>query len=306
MEIETLDLKSLLVFTRVGELGSLSKAAASLGLTQPTMSRIIGALETQFGGALFYRTGRGVSLTELGSFALPRAKALLTEADQLSADVRDLGRAPSGLVSLAILPSMMQPLVARLYLEMATHNPGIRLRILEGFSGQIEAWIAEGRTDIGLLTRYRTSSASRDDVLMVSELYLIAPPNAATMEPTVDFKKLAGLPLVLPASPNGLRVLLEETARQHLVSLNVVLEADSLTAQKDMVRRCACYTVLTRQAIYEELAGGKLAASRIVRPTLSRQAVITTSTQRPLSRAGRTVLHTVRRLVSALIDEKTW
>lgn len=299
-----MDLRSLETLVRVSELGSLTKAAAALGVTQPSLSRVIGRLEREIGGTLFHRTGRGVSLTELGEAALPRARALLVEAEQLSAEMRDLGRSPSGSVTLGILPSMMVPLAARLFEELRARLPGIRLRVFEGFSEQIAQWVAEGRVDIGLLSRYRAIRPNVDDVLLTSRLLLVGP-GAPALPATTEFSRLARLPLVLPASPNGLRVLLDETARKQRLKLNVVLEADSLDAQKAVVRRCACYALLPSQAIFEELASGALSASRVVKPELTRAVVVTANTQRPMSRAGREVLRTVRRVVAEPIDSRT-
>jgi len=301
-----MDLKSLETFVRISELGSLTKAAAVLGVTQPSLSRIIGRLEQEVGGILFHRTGRGVSLTELGEAALPRARALLVEAEQLSTDMRDLGRAPSGGVTLGILPSMMLPLAARLFDDLRSRLPGIRLRVFEGFSEQIEQWVAEGRVDIGLLSRYRAIRTHRDDVLLTSRLLLVGPAKPHALPATTEFSRLAKLPLVLPASPNGLRVLLDETAHKQGFKLNVVMEADSLDAQKAVVRRCACYALLSSQAIFEEQNGGTLSASRIVKPELTRVVVVTTNTHRPLSRAGREVLRTVRQVVAEPIDAKPY
>ena len=70
-----IDLEPLSVFVTSADLKSFSKAAVALGLSQPSVSRPIADLETRLGGPLFYRTGRGVALTELGEILLPRAKA---------------------------------------------------------------------------------------------------------------------------------------------------------------------------------------------------------------------------------------
>src|SRR5690349_10313297 len=92
------DLGSLQVFVRVAELGSISKAAFSLGTSQPTVSRIVSELEQELGGDLFYRTGRGVSLSELGEMILHRARGLINSAQQMTADAQDFGKAPAGNV----------------------------------------------------------------------------------------------------------------------------------------------------------------------------------------------------------------
>jgi len=293
-----MDMKALQCFVRVSEMGSLSRAAAEAGMTQPSFSRSIAALEHHFGGRLFHRTGRGVTLTDLGEAALPRAKLLLVHADQLTADVRDLRQSPSGTVALGLLPSLVPRLASRLFERMSAEFPGIRLRILEGFSDQIERWLMEGRIDIALLARYRTLRSGKEDILLRSELLLIGPPGRRAPVSDVPFRQIAAAPLVLPGAPNGLRLLLEETARKHKCALNVVVEADSIVAQKELVRRCGCYTVLTAEAVAEERAHGMLTTRRIAKPRLARFTTVSTTTQRPLSRAARMVVKALRELTA--------
>lgn len=293
-----MDLSALASFVRVAEMGSLSKAAAAAGMTQPTFSRAVAALEHHFGGQLFHRTGRGVTLTDLGEAALPRAKMLLVQAEQLSADVRDLRQAPTGTVALGLLPSLVPQFAPQLFERIRAGFPGIRLRILEGFSDQIERWLMEGRIDIALLARYRTLRSTKEDLLLRSELLLVCPPRQRVPVTNAAFRQIASLPLVLPGAPNGLRLLLEETARRQRCALNVVIEADSIVAQKDLVRRCGCYTVLAAEAVADERAHGVLAARRIVKPQLARFTTVSTTTQRPLSRAARVVMKTLRELTA--------
>src|ERR1019366_4601958 len=144
----SMNLISIGTFARVAEFGSFSKAGISLGVAQPTISRVIGELEREFGGELFYRTGRGAKLTELGEMLLPRAQVLLDTAEQLATDAAAFGKAPVGNVSVASLPSLTQPLASPLYNYVREYAPGIKLRLVEGFSDQIERCVADGAVDI--------------------------------------------------------------------------------------------------------------------------------------------------------------
>jgi DNA-binding transcriptional LysR family regulator len=76
---------SMHIFVRIARTGSLSAAARELGMTQPTMSRTMTALEQQIGVALLTRSTRRVTLTEAGTEYLARSEmilAALEEADQ--------------------------------------------------------------------------------------------------------------------------------------------------------------------------------------------------------------------------------
>jgi DNA-binding transcriptional LysR family regulator len=71
--------QEMTVFVRVAENGSLSRAARELNISQPSVSRIVGTLESRLGATLLLRTTRAISLTEAGGVYLERARYLLAE-----------------------------------------------------------------------------------------------------------------------------------------------------------------------------------------------------------------------------------
>jgi DNA-binding transcriptional LysR family regulator len=74
--------QEMTVFVRVAECGSLSRAARELKLSQPSVSRIVGALEARLDTTLLLRTTRSISLTEAGALYLERARYLLAEVEE--------------------------------------------------------------------------------------------------------------------------------------------------------------------------------------------------------------------------------
>jgi len=301
-----MDLKSLKIFVHVSDLGSLTKAAIDLGVTQPTLSRSIVQLEEEFGGPLFYRTGRGVVLTDIGIAALPLARSLVAHADDVLTEICEHGRSPTGKISMGILPSMAHPITSRLFDLVRKQLPGIRLQIYEGFSDQIDQWLASGHVDLGLLSRYRAIRPQQDEIMFNSGLLLVGPPSNQAVPDIIDFKQLVDLPLVLPMSPNGLRLLVDETAKRLGMTLNVALEADSLGTQKDVIQNYGCYSVLSPQAVYKEMQAGSISASVIINPSLSRTAILTSTTQRPLSRTGLQVMKLTHQIIDDLRDDMGW
>ena len=291
-----MDLKALRAFVKVAELGSISQAAMALGLTQSSLSRIVAGLEKSFGSPLFYRTGRGVTLTDVGDAALPRARRIVIESEQLFAEVRDFGQEPSGVVTLGLMPSLMTSIAGPLYREVREHHPRITLRMLEGFSARVEEWLADGTADIGFVSRYRKADFRKGELLATSHLVLVGVPGESREPRSIRFRELARIPLVLPAIPNGLRIAVDAVAHRLGVKLNVVAEADSLEAQKAIISLRGCRTVLSLHTVQREVASGALAARAIVEPQMPRAIIISTTTQRPLSRAARQVIAVVRRL----------
>lgn len=292
-----MEISALRVFVKVAELGNLSQSATALGLTQPSVSRIISNLEKAFGGAVFYRTGRGVTLTEIGLSALPRARAIVSQSDQLVIDIRDLVDSPSGLVAIAMLPSLVEDYGGDIFDQVREQYPGVRLRFLEGFSSQIEEWLADGRADLGVLSRYQRRIGTQEQLVSESQLTLVGSADWSSKRRSISFSDLGQYPLILPANPNGLRLAVDDAARRQQVRLNVVAEADSLLAQKKITLRKGCFAILSAQTVANEVHLGLLNSVPLVKPTVPRLVVMATTTQRPLSRAARAITRLVRSVI---------
>jgi DNA-binding transcriptional LysR family regulator len=294
------DIEALRLFVKVAELGNLSHAAAVIGVTQPTVSRVLRALEDSLQVTLFHRTGRGVKLTAAGELTLLRARALLAHADQFSADIRDQTRTPSGTVTVALLTMYMRMLAADLFEEVRQRFPGIVLRLLESFSVEHEDWLSHGWVDIALVTRYGTTGLGRPEVLGRSDVMVVGNPDLGGAGDELPFRLLASVPLVLPAAPNGLRLRVDEEARRRGLQLNVVLEADSVEAQHAIISRGRRYALWSQHLVQLQRFDAHFAARRITDPRLPRCVMMKTTTHHPLSRASREVARILRRLVLAV------
>lgn len=294
------DLAKLELFAAVAELGSLTKAAAARNSAQPAISRQIAALERECGGRLFARTGRGMALTELGRKILPRIKTMLATAEDLSEDVGASSGVPMGDVRIGSLPSLYKLLVFPLFRAVRKRFPKIRLHIFEGSGGQIDEWITNGYIDIGLPYRYGNRLRSDTQKLFEVDSCLIGPAgDALTASRTVEFSQLAGIPLVLPGAPSMVRLMLDQLARRKQIQFDIILEADSLQIQKEVVLNGLGYTINPRHAAMTEIDQGLLQASRIVNPAFDRTVVLVTTSVRPPSLACREVSKLIRQIGQA-------
>lgn len=292
-------LDSLRVFVTAARRRSFSSAAVDLGLAQPTISRIIKELEQEWNQSVFHRTGRGVALSEFGEVALARAEGLLRDADQLTEDLRSLSRSPVGQVSIGIPPSMVAAVIPALVQSLQVEAPGVRLYIREGFSDQIERWLANGDVEIGLVSKYRETGQRAEPWLFTSPLVLARSASLGPMPPAIDFAEVEGKPLVLPMHPNGLRVAVETVARRLRFALNVVVDAESILAQKLIAEKCGCYMIKAAQTL-TEIPAGTFATSLLGNPGLYRYIIVQTTQQRPISRAAREVASRVSGLVRGI------
>lgn len=300
------DLDRLRLFVQVAELGSLTRVAIANDTMQSAISRQVAALERHCGGRLFQRTGRGVTLSAFGAQILPRVKMLLADADQLVADMKSNAGVPTGEVRLGLVPSLAQPLVDMLYRQLRTKYPEIRLRCFDASSGRVDEWIADGRLDIGIPFRYGRVPATEQALAQVDTYLVGAPGDRLTAADTVDFDLIHEVPLVLPGAPNGLRVALDHLSKRRRIALNVAMEADSLTIQKDLAAAGTAHTILSGHAVLRERRAGMLQAARIVNPGLDRTITIATTTHRPLSLAAREVAKLLRSILEQIAADGRW
>lgn len=287
---------------QVADAGSLSRVAVLSDSVQSAISRQIAALEREAGGRLFDRTGRGVALTERGRRLYPEVKALLAEAQRVEGMLRGRDEVPRGEVRLGLMPSVAELLVAQLFNRARQAFPEVRLRLFEGSNGQLDAWVSSGHVDFAVLYRYGKVARPLEEPLFDVETFLVgAPGDPLTNGGSVPFSALDGLPLVLPGSPNGLRVVLDRIARRQSEGfrLNVVLEADSLPIQRSMASHGEAYAVHGGVVVRRDVQAGIVSAAPIVEPGIRRTMVLATTTQRPLLPAAREV----SRLVRVMADE---
>jgi DNA-binding transcriptional LysR family regulator len=116
----------------LAEAGSFSRAAAACFVTQPGFSRSIRALEDDLGQPLFDRVGRRAELTPFGRDVLQRARALVTDADELRASGRRAREGAAGRVAIGLGSGPAALLTAPLLLHVATTHPRLRVDLTTG------------------------------------------------------------------------------------------------------------------------------------------------------------------------------
>jgi len=309
MADEELNLRALRVFVETAQLQSITRAAVSLGIAQSAVSRMVAELERRFGGRLFLRTGRGVAPTPLTLDLLPRIMSLLADAGELDERARYQSGSPAGLVILGLVPAWAGPIASRLLSGLREELPRVRLRVLEGYSGEIEEWLASGRIDIGMLNRYQRVRQIGHRRLLTSDMHLIGRPASfrhisvpRDAEP-LTLRALGACPLVLPSRPNALRSALDAWQHDSGQVLNIVIEADAYSIIRRLLLDHDLFSILPAHAVAEELAAGMLAAERIHERELRQSVMLVPGSHRPSTQASRAVLQRIPGVVRELLAE---
>jgi DNA-binding transcriptional LysR family regulator len=293
-----MDFEKLEIFVQVAECGSLSKAAMLSHVGPSALSRQLAALEAECGGRLLHRTGRGVSLTDLGQRILPNAKALLKEADRFKSEVELASGVCRGVVHIGCVATLATRLMAPVFLLARQRYPDVLLHVVTGMSGQIEQWVADGSIDLGFIIRHGAQNLPAEDHLLVldSPLCLVAPPgDRLTRSSEVAFADLHEVPLIQPG-PAASRQSLEETARKMSVRLNVIAEVDSLDLMKSLVAQRGGYALLLELSIREDVRAGRLSAAKVISPEMVGHVCLVQAPGKSGDRAAREIAVLVRQV----------
>ncbi len=124
-----LKLRDLYVFSTVVRCGSMAKAAARLGVAQPTVSEAIAGLEHTFGVRLLDRSTRGVEPTMYGDALLKRSVAAFDELKQSSRDIEFLADPTVGELRIGCVETLSATLVPRVLLRFSELYPRVIVRL---------------------------------------------------------------------------------------------------------------------------------------------------------------------------------
>lgn|SRR5690606_22966217 len=142
-------LKQIRAFVAVARLGSFTRAAERIGLSQPALTMTIRQLEEEIGITLFDRTTRRVTLTTDGREFLPTAERLLADLDLAIEDLRAVAERRRGRIGVAAVYSVASRLLPDLVASFTRAYPGIRVHLRDGNSSSVCRAVRSHEVDFG-------------------------------------------------------------------------------------------------------------------------------------------------------------
>jgi DNA-binding transcriptional LysR family regulator len=201
-----MELAQLRCVVAVADHGNFTKAAASLHLTQPSLSYSIGKLEAELGVQLFRRLARGVALTDAGAALVEHARRALDEADAARAAAAGVAEVVSGTLSLVSLRTFVggfSRLVARFHerfpgVLVVLHDPEGDARVAELLRG--------GDCDLGVLRMVDVPEDLDVTRIGVEEAVVALPPGTEMAEREfITLEEVANLTMIAPPKGNPIR-----------------------------------------------------------------------------------------------------
>ena len=237
MELRTVD-----QVLAVAEHGSLSAAAAVLGLSQPALTKAIRRLDEECGAILFERSARGVSLTQAGEAFLRHARNLRATMRAASLELDALRRGVAGRLRIGAGPSWQGMLLPEAIAAFRASHAEVRIEVVGGMDAALKALLRAGELDFVLAAVGDASADAAPDLVqraLLSDRYRVVAAIAHPLRrrPLVAIADLLDFPWILPAPGTYLVDRLQAIFRaEGLAAPEPAIETDSQALRFALMR----------------------------------------------------------------------
>ncbi|MFT5115101.1 MAG: DNA-binding transcriptional LysR family regulator [Parasphingorhabdus sp.] len=219
-----LPLRQLEAFHAVVVNGSMTKAATSLNISQPAVSRLVASLEAAVGFQLFKRlSGRLRPTPEAGYLfdEVEKALANLNHISRLTENLQDLKK---GHLRVACLPGFATSLLPRVLARFLKERPGLTLTLEPRAPERIQEWISARQFDVGLSESFEQNPAIESETLLVRTVCVIPKGHKLAEKKVIKARDLHDTPLILTYRDHKIYLELQERFRADGVELRGIVE----------------------------------------------------------------------------------
>jgi len=230
-----MELRELVSFYHVARLRSVSKAARTLELGQPTVTTHLRKLESEFAVTLFDRIKRPIQLTSEGVTLLELVTPVVEAVDQLKTQMDYSERRGSFLVGA--YPDLVMHHLPKSIQSFNAQFPDVRLRLLARPYTPLIQLVKSGEIDLGLCAPPPADEPSLEfQELFRYNVVLLTPPGHPLLEKSiVDLKDIAAWPLILPGPGSLTRQKVEQALKNEGLRYDVILAMDDSESIKRYV-----------------------------------------------------------------------
>ena len=231
-------LKQIKTFCTIVEEGSFRKASDLLGISPPSVSQQIAALEKHYNVKLFMRSGRGVRLTQEGSALYTLGCELLKYSNSIAATFADMQALKLGSLSIGASSHIAEIILPAVLSSYQASFPDIKLSVRTGNPATLLSFIKDGSIEIAIIGKIL--GIGNDSSLTVRHLgreplVLAVPKEHPWEDRLIQASDLTKAPLLRYTSEHSLASILEDYLLRHHITSSFGLEIDSVQMALRMV-----------------------------------------------------------------------
>jgi DNA-binding transcriptional LysR family regulator len=210
-----MDFRKLHAFVEVVRQGGFSQAAKTVFATQSAVSKAVKQLEDEIGVPLLDRIGHRTRLTDAGEIVYPRAVRLLTDRDDLVAELDELRGLKRGMLRLGLPPIGSSALFAPLFAIYRNRYPGIDIRLVEHGGARLEELLMAGEIELAASLLPVSEAIQWQEIRREPLVTLLPIGHELSGRPSVEIASLRPSPFILFEAGYALnRIILEACRRQ--------------------------------------------------------------------------------------------
>lgn len=240
-------------FLEVARLGSVSRAAEALYVTQPTLTARLHALERDMGDQLFVRTRHGMRLTEAGRAFLPYAERAVRALRDGRQAIEDAASGSAGQLVVAAAPAVSTYILPLVLERFVARHPRVEMVVRTGHSEDVLQMVLRDEVQLGL-----GRALKHPDVELrpfyEEELVLVVPPgHPFTARRRVPLVDVAADQLIMFDRTSSYFEITQAAFLSAGASVHGKMELDNIEAAKKMVERGLGVALIPRTAVLREL-----------------------------------------------------
>jgi len=302
-----MDMKQITYFIAIAERGSISAASTAVRIAQPALSAQISNLESELGVSLFVRHRHGMKLTSAGRALLPHARTIVENVRIARAAAIEAATEHAGAVVVGLPVTTSTILTVPIVESVRRRYPKIELRVVDGMSGDILAWLMDGRLDVGILYESDRTLPLPAIPLAADDIFLIGHDCAMLRQRAeISFSELANFPLFHTSREHALRRVLDQIAHRQGYALRYVAEIDSIPQIKELIYQGHGYAVLPKISFGEAVNDEHLHFTRLRNPRLQLRSCVALTPVRAPSQSVQGVAAIISEVAEDLIIHDKW
>ncbi|MBR3119354.1 MULTISPECIES: LysR family transcriptional regulator [Oceanobacillus] len=228
-----MDIRQIEYFAEVAKQLNFTKAASTLHISQPSLSKTIKSLEAELGAALFYRKAKQLELTDAGQAFLINAKHVMDAFENLTSELIDVINLKKGEIKIGIPPIIGAAFFSTLISKYKDTYPSIDLLLTEVGSNKIKHGVREGELDIGLICNLPIQTENFETIKLLNDplMLVVQKDNPLADREAINFSHIKKEHFIMYRHDFSLHDRIIEACEEHGFYPNVVCES----SQKDFM-----------------------------------------------------------------------